>query len=334
MGDVNEPSVSVTIDPNNNKLKMEDLERICTIGKGSFGRVYLVQHISSEQYFALKQMSIREVVSTRQTEHVHNEKKILQKLSHPFIVKMYCTAADKTHLYMLFEYLAGGELFSYLRASRTFSNSMARFYAAEIVSAIQYLHSKNIVYRDLKPENLMLSKEGHIKMTDFGFAKELTDRTWTMCGTPEYLAPEVITNKGHNKAVDWWSLGILIYEMLVGVPPFRGRTVADVYDKITAAKLRFTRSFDVCAKDLVRKLLQIDRTIRIGNMKNGALDVMDHKWFADINWDDVINMKLIPPIIPTLFSNGDTGNFDSYEEDSANDDPVAPQRELDLFEDW
>nr|P49673.1 RecName: Full=cAMP-dependent protein kinase catalytic subunit; Short=PKA C [Ascaris suum]CAA49464.1 catalytic subunit of cAMP-dependent protein kinase [Ascaris suum] len=328
-----EPCVSITIDPNNNKLNVDDFDRICTIGTGSFGRVYLVQHRASEQYFALKKMAIREVVSMRQTEHVHSEKRLLSRLSHPFIVKMYCASWDKYNLYMLFEYLAGGELFSYLRASRTFSNSMARFYAAEIVCALQYLHSKNIAYRDLKPENLMLNKEGHLKMTDFGFAKEVIDRTWTMCGTPEYLAPEVIGNKGHDTAVDWWSLGVLIYEMMIGIPPFRGKTLDEIYEKIILGKLRFTRSFDLFAKDLVKKLLQVDRTQRLGNQKDGAADVMNHKWFTDIDWDDVQNMKLTPPIIPTLYSNGDTGNFDSYDECS-DDEIAAPQHELELFEDW
>ncbi|KHN74903.1 cAMP-dependent protein kinase catalytic subunit [Toxocara canis] len=328
-----EPSISVTIDPNTIKLNVDDFDRICTIGTGSFGRVYLVQHRASEQYFALKKMAIREVVSMRQTDHVHSEKRLLTRLSHPFIVKMYCACWDKYNLYMLFEYLAGGELFSYLRASRTFSTSTARFYAAEIVSALEYLHSKNVVYRDLKPENLMLNKDGHLKMTDFGFAKEVVDRTWTMCGTPEYLAPEVFDNKGHDMAVDWWSLGILIYEMLVGVPPFRGNSLDDIYEKIISGKLRFTRSFDLFAKDLVKKLLQIDCKQRLGNLKNGASDVMNHKWFTDIDWDDVLNMKLTPPIIPTLYSSGDTGNFDSYDECS-DEDIAASQCDLDLFEDW
>lgn len=335
MADENEEPccISVTIDPNNNKLNMKDLERVCTIGKGSFGRVYLVRHRSSEQYFALKKMAIKEVISTRQIEHVHSEKKILSRLSHPFIVKMYCTASDRFSLHMLFEYLSGGELFSYLRASKNFSADMSRFYAAEIVSALQYLHSKHIVYRDLKLENLMLSKEGHVKITDFGFAKEIFDRTWTMCGTPEYLAPEVVTREGHSKAVDWWSLGVLIYEMLVGLPPFQGRTINDIFEKILEGKIRFPRSFDPTAKDLVKKLLQRDQMKRLGNLKNGALDVMNHKWFAEISWDDVIAMKLNPPVIPTIYSNGDTGNFDSYDEDSG-DETAASQLEVNLFDDW
>lgn len=333
MGNDFEPCVSVTIDPNNNKLNLNDLERICTIGKGSFGRVYLVRHSPSDQYFALKTLSISKVVSTRQTEHVHSEKRILSCLSHPFIVKMYCTASDRRSLHMLFEYLSGGELFSYLRASKNFSTHMSRFYAAEIISALQYLHTKQIVYRDLKLENLMLNKDGHVKITDFGFAKEISEKTWTMCGTPEYLAPEIITHEGHGKAVDWWSLGILIYEMIVGMPPFQGRALNEVFGKILEGKVRFPRNFDSNAKDLVRKLLQRDQSKRLGNLKYGAMDIMNHKWFADINWDDVAEMKLTPPVIPTVYSSDDTGNFDSYDEDSDDEAPPS-QQELNLFDDW
>uniref|UniRef100_A0A158R5L2 Protein kinase domain-containing protein n=1 Tax=Syphacia muris TaxID=451379 RepID=A0A158R5L2_9BILA len=336
MADDYEPCVSVTIDPNNNKLNLDELEEICTIGKGSFGRVHLVRHNASEQYFALKKLSISKIISTRQVEHVHSEKRILSLLSHPFIVKMYCTASDRCSLYMLFEYLSGGELFSYLRASKTFSTNMSRFYAAEIVSALHYLHSKNIVYRDLKLENLMLDKDGHVKITDFGFAKEVVNRTWTMCGTPEYLAPEIVTHEGHDKAVDWWSLGILIYEMIVGVPPFQGRALNDVFEKILEGKLKFPRHFDCNAKDLVKKLLQSDPSKRLGNLKNGAVDVMNHEWFAEIDWDEVAEMKLTPPVIPTVYSSGDTGNFDSYDEESDTEvvsEPASPEQ-LELFEDW
>ncbi|VDK48684.1 unnamed protein product [Gongylonema pulchrum] len=149
---------------------------------------------------------------------------------------------------MLFEYVPGGELFSYLRSAQRFSNSASRFYASEIVLALEYLHSNNIVYRDLKPENLMLTENGHMKLTDFGFAKVISDRTYTLCGTPEYLAPEIIDDQGYGTAVDWWSLGILIYEMLVGVPPFRGDSLSDIYAEVMTGRARFLRNMDLSAK--------------------------------------------------------------------------------------
>ncbi|PAV88988.1 hypothetical protein WR25_14947 [Diploscapter pachys] len=347
-------SASFTFDPNNNsnadgntalfcKLQISDekhqevsrnsLQTVVTIGTGTFGRVELVKHEKTGLHYALKILNIHRVVQTRQVDHVYSEKKILEQLDHPFIVNLFTTDQDERNLYIIMEFLPGGELFSYLRESRVFSNSTSRFYAAEIVSALDYLHAHGIAYRDLKPENLMLTKDGHIKMVDFGFAKKLRDRSYTMCGTPEYLAPESLSNKGHNKAVDWWSLGILIYEMMVGRPPFRGKTTSEIYDAIVEHKLKFTRSFNLVAKDLVKKLLVVDRTMRLGCMKNGSLDVIEHRWFEKINWDDLTNLRIKPPIIPTLYHAGDHGNFDFYNE-PVEPGQIAPQRERDLFREW
>ncbi|KAK7012588.1 protein kinase A catalytic subunit, partial [Halocaridina rubra] len=193
---------------------------------------------------------------------------------------------DERFLYMLFEYVCGGELFSYLRNAGKFPMTTAVFYASEIVSALEYLHSLSIVYRDLKPENLLLDRDGHLKITDFGFAKKLTDRygekTWTLCGTPEYLAPEIIQSKGHNKAVDWWALGILIYEMLAGYPPFFDDNPFGIYEKILGGRVEWPRHLDATAKDLIKKLLTQDRTKRLGNMKEWDDDLARSVHFCNI----------------------------------------------------
>uniref|UniRef100_T1JPD0 Protein kinase domain-containing protein n=1 Tax=Strigamia maritima TaxID=126957 RepID=T1JPD0_STRMM len=176
-------------------------------GTGTFGRVCLVQDVNTDKYYALKVLAIADVLRLKQTDHVKNEKSILTSVRHPFIVNMYWSYHDESFLFMLFEFATGGELFSYLRKAGRFEVNTSNFYAAEIVSVLEYIHQKAIVYRDLKPENLLLDRDGHLKITDFGFAKKLADRTWTLCGTPEYLAPEIIQSKGHNTAVDWWALG-------------------------------------------------------------------------------------------------------------------------------
>lgn len=204
-------------------------------GTGTFGRVLLVRlrpppkhgpkHASAVQHFAMKVLKKTDVVRLRQVEHVNAERFILARIRHPFIVDLYATFQDNLNIYMLLSYVPGGELFSHLRRAGRFSADVTRFYLAIIVLALRYLHAYNIIYRDLKPENLLLDHRGYLRITDFGFAKVVDDRTWTLCGTPEYLAPEIIQSDGHGKAVDWWACGILCYEMLVGYPvspPNRG----------------------------------------------------------------------------------------------------------------
>ncbi|XP_029459559.1 cAMP-dependent protein kinase catalytic subunit PRKX isoform X2 [Rhinatrema bivittatum] len=290
------------------KYKLQDFETMSTVGTGTFGRVHLVKEKTTGNYYALKIMSIPDVIKLKQEQHVQNEKSVLKEINHPFLIRLFWTFHDDRFLYMLMEYAPGGELFSYLRNMGRFSNSTGLFYSAEITCAIENLHLKEIVYRDLKPENILLDKEGHIKITDFGFAKKLTDRTWTLCGTPEYLAPEVIQSKGHGRAVDWWALGILIFEMLAGFPPFFDDNPFGIYQKILAGKIDFPRHLDIYVKDLIKRLLVIDRTRRLGNMK--------------------------PPIVPKLSHEGDTSNFETYPEEDWKNVSPATSKELELFKNF
>uniref|UniRef100_A0AC34QEW6 Protein kinase domain-containing protein n=1 Tax=Panagrolaimus sp. JU765 TaxID=591449 RepID=A0AC34QEW6_9BILA len=270
----------------------DSLTTVCTIGTGTFGRVELTKHSVTGQYYALKALYIPEIVAKRQVDHVHNEKRVLQRLSHPFIVELFDTAKDSRNLYMVLEFLAGGELFSYLRMSKSFPSGMVKFYAAEIVLALSYLHSLNIAYRDLKPENLLLTHDGHIKMTDFGFAKEIHNKSYTVCGTPEYLAPEIISRRGHNQSVDWWSLGVLIFELMTGKTPFPGKSAKDVQDAINAndGHVEFPpRTFSSNAKSIVSRLLRTNPRERLGDGPNGADAVKSHPWFetlfTSLEWD-------------------------------------------------
>ncbi|XP_066903852.1 cAMP-dependent protein kinase catalytic subunit 3 [Halyomorpha halys] len=313
---------------------IEDLDIIKTIGTGTFGRVCLCREKLRGGYLAVKILAISDVIRLKQVEHVRNEREILSGIRHPFIVNLWWHSHDSTYLYMVFDYVPGGELFSYLRNAGRFPTSTAMFYTAEIVVALEYLHSQSIVYRDLKPENLLLDKEGHLKITDFGFAKKLTDRTWTLCGTPEYLAPEIIQSKGHNKAVDWWALGVLIYEMLAGYPPFFDKNPFGIYEKILAGKIEWSQHLDPVGKDLVKKLLVQDRTKRLGNMKNGADDIKRHRWFKNIDWGDVVLRKLKAPIVPTVRYDGDTSNFDFYPEADWKSVPSVSKQEEQLFADF
>jgi serine/threonine protein kinase len=312
------------------QMTLDQFEQSVTLGTGTFGRVYLVRHRPSGKYYAMKTLKKTEVVRLKQVEHINSEKQILSSIRHPFIVNLYRSFQDEKYLFMLLEYVIGGEMFSHLRRAGRFSNEVTRFYAAEIVLALEYLHSLNIVYRDLKPENLLIDHQGHIKITDFGFSKRVEDRTWTLCGTPEYLAPEIIQSKGHGKAVDWWALGILIFEMLAGYPPFFDDNPFGIYEKILGGRIQFPSHFDPNAKDLIRKLLAADRTRRLGNLKGGAVDIKTHKWFKGVDWDQLYQKRVIAPIIPEVEHPGDTNYFEKYDEpvDDANDMPGDPYKSL------
>ncbi|KAL5290242.1 PRKX family protein [Megaselia abdita] len=316
------------------QFSLDDFQILKTVGTGTFGRVCLCKDKYANSYCAMKLLAMTDVIRLKQTEHVKNEKNILEEIKHPFTVNLIWSTKDECCLYMMFEYVCGGEMFSYLRNAGRFSSPAANFYACEIVLALEYLHSLSIVYRDLKPENLLINRDGHLKITDFGFAKKLRDRTWTLCGTPEYLAPEIIQSKGHNRAVDWWALGVLIYEMLVGYPPFYDDNPFGIYEKILSGKIDWPRQMDPIAKDLVKKLLVLDRTKRLGNMKNGADDIKRHRWFKHLNWSDVINKKLTPPIIPQVTSDGDTSNFDDYPESDLKPATAVGESHLQLFKDF
>ncbi|CEM37945.1 unnamed protein product [Vitrella brassicaformis CCMP3155] len=318
-------------------LKFEDFDLRATVGTGTFGRVRVVKFKGNPDRtpMALKILKKSEVIRLKQVEHVKAEKQILTMIEHPFIVNLLSTFQDDKRLFMLMEYINGGELFSYLRKEGRLPNDHAKFYGAEIILAFQYLHSMNIVYRDLKPENLLIDSGGHIKITDFGFAKVVEDRTWTLCGTPEYLAPEIIQSKGHGKSVDWWALGILLFEMLAGYPPFYDENPFGIYQKVLAGRIEFPRHFDVKAKDLIKRLLTHDRTKRYGCLKNGAEDIKRHKWYKGTDWDVVFARGLPPPFTPTIKAPDDTSLFDKYPESTEASAPsISPKDQSAFFDDF
>jgi len=210
-------------------VNITDFEMRNTLGTGTFGRVRLCT--LQGQVYAMKILQKSEVIRLKQEEHICSERAILASISHPLIVILYRTFQDPHCVHMLLEYINGGEVFSHLRNAGRFSKEFTKFYTGQIVLVLQHLHDKNIVYRDLKPENLLIASNGYLKITDFGFAKLLTEDTWTLCGTPEYLAPEIIQSKGHGLPVDWWALGILMYEMLCGYPPFYDENPFGIYQK-------------------------------------------------------------------------------------------------------
>ncbi|KAI5922197.1 kinase-like domain-containing protein [Camillea tinctor] len=300
------------------KYSLNDFDLLRTLGTGSFGRVHLVQSKHNQRFYAVKVLKKAQVVKMKQVEHTNDERRMLGEVKHPFLITLWGTFQDAKNLYMVMDFVEGGELFSLLRKSGRFPNPVAKFYAAEVTLALEYLHSKNIIYRDLKPENLLLDRHGHLKITDFGFAKRVPDKTWTLCGTPDYLAPEVVSNKGYNKSVDWWSLGILIYEMLCGYTPFwDSGSPMKIYENILRGKVKYPAYVHPDAQDLLQRLITRDLTTRLGNLFGGSQDVKNHPWFAEVTWDRLSRKDIDAPYTPPVKAGaGDASQFDRYPEET------------------
>ncbi|KAM7415612.1 hypothetical protein PAMA_017912 [Pampus argenteus] len=297
----------------------DHLEVISTLGVGGFGRVELVKVKGKDVTFALKVIKKKHVVDNRQEEHIHSERKILAEARSSFVVKLYRTFKDDKYVYMLLEACLGGEIWSLLRDRGSFDEHTAKFCVGCVTEAFDYLHRKGVLYRDLKPENLMLDADGYIKLVDFGFAKKIRcgQKTWTFCGTPEYVAPEIILNKGHNFSVDFWSLGILVFELLTGSPPFSGSDQMMTYTFILKGieKMDFPKKITKRPDDLIRKLCRRNPSERLGNLKNGITDIKKHRWFNGFNWEGLKARTLPSPLKRELTGPADHSYFDSYPPD-------------------
>ncbi|OCT70235.1 cGMP-dependent protein kinase 2 [Xenopus laevis] len=292
------------------------LDVITTLGTGGFGRVELVKLKDEDMTFALKCIKKKHIVDTHQQEHVYWEKNILQQINCPFIIRLYRTFRDAKYVYMLLEVCLGGELWSILRDTGPFEEGTARFCTGCVLEAFDYLHNRGIVYRDLKPENLLLDSEGYIKMVDFGFAKKIGPgkKTWTFCGTPEYVAPEIIMNRGHEFGADYWSLGILIYELLTGSPPFSGTDPIKIYNMVLKGieKVDFPHRIGRRSEDVIRRLCRINPAERLGNRKNGISDIRKHKWYQGFNWEGLRSRKLLSPLKREIKGITDHSYFDNF----------------------
>jgi len=313
-------------------VNKSDFDLITVIGKGSFGKVFQVKKKSEPdkgKIFAMKVLRKEAIFARKQVAHTKAEKSILAKIQHPFIIRLHWAFQTEQKLYMVLDYVNGGELFFHLKNEGRFSEQRVRIYVAEIALALAHLHSLDIVYRDLKPENILLDHEGHIVITDFGLSKEIdpSEGTQTFCGTPEYLAPEVLRGEGHGTAVDWWSLGTLMYEMLTGLPPFYSQNINIMYQKILSGELRFPSYISEDAQSLLEGLLTRDPEQRLGSADKSASDIKGHAFFKTLDWNKLYKKEISPPFKPKVKSEADIENIDkvftsekavdSYVEDSA-----------------
>ncbi|KAI8900437.1 kinase-like domain-containing protein [Globomyces pollinis-pini] len=276
---------------------LDDYYVIRRVGKGGFATVFLIRlKASTGRYFALKVIKKEEVVRLKQEKQIMNEKNILFELKHPLLVDLYHTFQSPSNLFMVLEFVAGGDLFSLLRKSKTFTEPQGKFYICEVITVLEYLHSMRVVYRDLKPENILLDSTGHIKLADFGFAKRLVTTTSSFCGTPDYIAAEIVASKPYTFTVDWWSLGVLIFELISGKTPFRADDSEGIYSNIQIGKIQWTSLIVGPIKTVVAELLTLDPKKRLG--AKGAGEIKASAWFADVEWDKIGHRGVNPPVIP------------------------------------
>jgi len=292
------------------KVTFEDFETLKVIGRGGFGRVLLVRKLDTKKVYAMKVLKKAAIAARGEVEHTRTEQSVLSKLDCPFLARLHWSFQTEDSLYFIMDFINGGELFHHLSKEKCFPEDRARFYAAQIIAGMEYLHSHGIIYRDLKPENILLSNKGNVVMTDFGLSKEgLTasdSRTATFCGTPEYLAPEIIKGDEYTKAIDWWSVGTLIYEMLTGLPPFYTEDEENMYHKIMTAELRMPATFSPEVSDIISKFLKRDPKARLQD----PAQIKTHPWFRDLDWVALEKLQITPQFIPQVKSADDVYNID------------------------
>ncbi|KZW01511.1 Pkinase-domain-containing protein [Exidia glandulosa HHB12029] len=315
---------------NNRNLTIDSFELLTVIGKGSFGKVMQVRKRDTGRIYALKTIRKHHVASRNEIEHTLAERMVLARVNNPFIVPLKFSFQSETKLYLVLAFVNGGELFRHLQNEGRFNEERSRFYCAELLLALEHLHDFNVIYRDLKPENILLDYNGHIALCDFGLCKQNmteNDTTTTFCGTPEYLSPEIIQGAAYSKAVDWWTLGVLLYEMLCGLPPFYdGDSTDEMYKKILNDPLVFSDDVQPDARSVLKGLLTRDPTQRLG--ANGAGEIKAHPFFANhIDFKKLLAKRIQPPFKPSVASAVDTSNFDPQFTHEAPTDSVVESSE-------
>uniref|UniRef100_A0A8D8QP97 protein kinase C n=1 Tax=Cacopsylla melanoneura TaxID=428564 RepID=A0A8D8QP97_9HEMI len=302
--------------PRFRKYDLEDFQLLKVLGKGSFGKVFLSELKGTDYYYAVKCLKKDVVLEDDDVECTLIERKVLALgTKHPYLCHLFCTFQTESHLFFVMEYLNGGDLMFHIQQSGRFEESRAKFYAAEIVSGLRFLHKKGIVYRDLKLDNILLDYEGHVRIADFGMCKlqiYLDKTTDTFCGTPDYMAPEIIKGLKYNQCVDWWSFGILLYEMHVGQSPFSGCDEDELFWSICNERPRFPQFLSVEAKNILVLLLDKDTTKRLGSTQcNSGDDVVAHEYFRRLDWQALEQRELEPPFRPKVLHALDVKYFDT-----------------------
>ena len=294
-------------------VKNEDFKILKILGRGSYGKVCLVEYLPTHEIYAMKSLKKDLLIQEEKIESTLLEKEILETTNHPFIIKLVFCFQTEQRINFVMPFIPGGELFQHLKKVKHFSEQKVKLYAAQIAIAIQYLHDMGYIYRDLKPENILIDEQGYLRLTDFGLAKKIKEgeKTNSFCGTPEYLAPEVINEEEYDKNVDWWSYGILIYEMICGIPPFYLHDLEKMYNLIRTEKIKFDKKFLISknAQDLITRLLEKKVENRLC-YHDGIEELKKHPFFKNIDFNAIERKEIAAPFIPIITNNTDVRNFD------------------------
>ncbi|XP_047197265.1 serine/threonine-protein kinase N2 isoform X2 [Hippoglossus stenolepis] len=298
------------------KMHREDFKYISVLGRGHFGKVLLAEFKKTEKLYAIKALKKREIVTRDEVDSLMSEKRIFEMINasrHPFLVNLHGCFQTSDHVCFVMEYLPGGDLMIHIH-NNVFTEAQTRFYSACVLLGLEFLHLNKIIYRDLKLDNLLMDADGFVKITDFGLCKEGMghgDRTSTFCGTPEFLAPEVLTDDNYTRAVDWWGMGVLIYEMLVGESPFPGEDEEEVFDSIVNDDVQYPSSLPPDAVSIIQKLLKRNPLKRLGAGERDANELKGEKFFETIDWEALLAKTVKPPFLPSITESMDVSNFDS-----------------------
>ncbi|KAL6062855.1 hypothetical protein STEG23_027491, partial [Scotinomys teguina] len=329
-GSIKEIAITHHVKEGHEKADPSQFELLKVLGQGSFGKVFLVKKISgsdARQLYAMKVLK-KATLKVRDRVRTKMERDILVEVNHPFIVKLHYAFQTEGKLYLILDFLRGGDLFTRLSKEVMFTEEDVKFYLAELALALDHLHSLGIIYRDLKPENILLDEEGHIKLTDFGLSKESIDhekKAYSFCGTVEYMAPEVVNRRGHTQSADWWSFGVLMFEMLTGTLPFQGKDRKETMTMILKAKLGMPQFLSPEAQSLLRMLFKRNPANRLGAGPDGVEEIKRHSFFSTIDWNKLYRREIHPPFKPATGRPEDTFYFDpEFTAKTPKDSPGIP----------
>ena len=318
------------------KINLKDFEIGEKLTRCNYGYIAYCKKIRTSQIYSLKILKKKNILENKFVERQYNEYTNLSNIYHPFIIELKgINFTDPYNLYYLFELVPGGPIKYYLKLNKNIPIEHARFYIACLITVLDYLHKKNIIHRDIKPENILINNNGYLKLSEFTFSKKLNNKlTYTICGSPEYYSPEMINKTGYNKCIDFWQLGILLYEMIIGTTPFVDNDPVKIYKKIIKGKINFPKNINKNAKILIKQFLNVDINKRLGCTKKGIYEIIDNPFFKDFDWEGLLYRKLEPPFIPNIHNYTEIVKYKRLEETFIEENIEPIPKENDPFFNW